>query len=239
MRCPATRTRRATPPTARPPARATASAAEERDAGRGAQLGWWDGMIGPGKAFDTERFFVVSTNLLGGCRGTTGPSSTNPKTGRPYGSDFPVITVADMVRAQRAFLAELGIQRLAAVAGGSLGGMQALEWAVLYGDDVGAIVADREHARVCARKASRGTRSRATRSRPIPTGRAATTTARAARRRAAWAWRAWSGTSRICPRKRSGRSSAGGCSTRTTFATCSRSPSSQSRATCAIRPTAS
>ncbi len=97
-------------------------------------------MIGPGKAFDTERFFVVSTNLLGGCRGTTGPSSPNPKTGRPYGADFPVITVADMVRAQRAFLAELGIRRLAAVAGGSLGGMQALEWAVLYGDDVDAIV---------------------------------------------------------------------------------------------------
>jgi homoserine O-acetyltransferase len=114
--------------------------AEDRDAGRGRSLGWWDGMIGPGKAFDTERFFVVSTNLLGGCRGTTGPLSRNPKTGRPYGSDFPVITVADMVRAQRAFLTELGIRRLAAVAGGSLGGMQALEWAVLYGDDVGAIV---------------------------------------------------------------------------------------------------
>jgi homoserine O-acetyltransferase/O-succinyltransferase len=114
--------------------------AEDRDAGHGRNLGWWDGMIGPGKAFDTERFFVVSTNLLGGCRGTTGPSSSNPATGRPYGSDFPVITVADMVRAQRAFLAELGLGRLAAVAGGSLGGMQALEWAVLYGDDVGAIV---------------------------------------------------------------------------------------------------
>jgi homoserine O-acetyltransferase len=115
-------------------------AAEERDLGSGRSLGWWDGMIGPGKAFDTDRFFVVSTNLLGGCRGTTGPSSPNPKTGRPYGSDFPVITVADMVRAQRAFLAELGIERLAAVAGGSLGGMQALTWAVLYGDRVGAIV---------------------------------------------------------------------------------------------------
>jgi homoserine O-acetyltransferase len=114
--------------------------ADERDAGKGRGLGWWDGMIGPGKAFDTERFFVVSSNLLGGCRGTTGPSSTNPATGRAYGSDFPVITVADMVRAERAFLAELGITRLAAVAGGSLGGMQALEWAVQYGDDVGAIV---------------------------------------------------------------------------------------------------
>jgi len=101
--------------------------AEDRDGTSGRGLGWWDGMIGPGKAFDTTHFFVVSTNLLGGCRGTTGPSSTNPATGRPYGSDFPVITVADMVRTERVFLDELGIARLAAVAGGSLGGMQALE----------------------------------------------------------------------------------------------------------------
>jgi homoserine O-acetyltransferase/O-succinyltransferase len=114
--------------------------AEDRDGARGRGLGWWDGMIGPGKAFDTDRFFVVSTNLLGGCRGTTGPSSTNPATGRPYGSDFPVITVADMVRAERAFLHEIGITRLAAVSGGSLGGMQALEWAVLFPDEVDAIV---------------------------------------------------------------------------------------------------
>ena len=114
--------------------------AEERDAGKSRGLGWWDGMIGPGKAFDTERFFVVSSNLLGGCRGTTGPSSKNPETGRPYGSDFPVITVADMVRVERALLHELGITRVAAIAGGSLGGMQALEWAVQYGADVGAII---------------------------------------------------------------------------------------------------
>jgi homoserine O-acetyltransferase len=98
-------------------------------------------MIGPGKAFDTDRFFVVSTNLLGGCRGTTGPSSLDPTTGKPYGSDFPVITVADMVRAERAFLKEIGIARLAAIAGGSLGGMQAFEWAVLYPDQVDSIVA--------------------------------------------------------------------------------------------------
>jgi homoserine O-acetyltransferase/O-succinyltransferase len=115
--------------------------AEDRDGTAGRGLGWWDGMIGPGKAFDTDRFFVVSTNLLGGCRGTTGPSSPNPATGRPYGSDFPVITVADMVRAQRAFLDEIGIARLAAIAGGSLGGMQAFEWAILYPDQVDAIVA--------------------------------------------------------------------------------------------------
>ena len=114
--------------------------ADERDSGRGTGLGWWDGMIGPGKAFDTNRFHVVSSNLLGGCRGTTGPSSVNPATQRPYGSDFPVITVADMVRVERALLRELGITRLAAVAGGSLGGMQALEWAVRYGDDVESII---------------------------------------------------------------------------------------------------
>jgi homoserine O-acetyltransferase len=116
-------------------------AATDRDGSAGRGLGWWDGMIGPGKAFDTDRYFVVSTNLLGGCRGTTGPSSIDPATGRPYGPDFPVVTVADMVRTERAFLDVLGIPRLAAVAGGSLGGMQALEWAVLYPDQVDAIVA--------------------------------------------------------------------------------------------------
>ncbi len=116
-------------------------AAEDRDRASGRGLGWWDGMIGPGKAFDTDRYFVVSTNLLGGCGGTTGPSSIDPSTGKPYGSAFPVITVADMVRTQRAFLDALGIERLAAVAGGSLGGMQAFEWAIRYPDQVDAIVA--------------------------------------------------------------------------------------------------
>ena len=116
-------------------------AATDRDGAAGNGLGWWDGMIGPGKAFDTDRFFVVATNLLGGCRGTTGPSSVNPATGEPYGTDFPVITVADMVRTERAFLRELGIERLAASAGGSLGGMQAMEWAILYPDEVDAVVA--------------------------------------------------------------------------------------------------
>jgi homoserine O-acetyltransferase len=126
-----------------PPAESTRDgfAAEDRDGTRGKGLGWWDGMIGPGKAFDTDRFFVVSTNLLGGCRGTTGPSSNNPATSRPYGTDFPVVTVADMVRTQRAFLDQLGIERLAAVAGGSLGGMQAFEWAIRYPGQVDAIVA--------------------------------------------------------------------------------------------------
>ena len=116
-------------------------AAEDRDRTTTKGLGWWDGMIGPGKAFDTDRYFVVATNLLGGCRGTTGPSSVNPATGKPFGLDFPVITVADMVRTQRAFLDELGIERIAAAAGGSLGGMQAFEWALMYPDHVDAVVA--------------------------------------------------------------------------------------------------
>ena len=126
-----------------PPAESTRDGfgAADRDGASGKGLGWWDGMIGPGKAFDTDRFYVVATNLLGGCRGTTGPSSTDPATGRPYGADFPVVTVADMVRTERAFLDELGIERLAAVAGGSLGGMQALEWAILFPGQVDAIVA--------------------------------------------------------------------------------------------------
>jgi homoserine O-acetyltransferase len=126
-----------------PPAESTRDGfgAEDRDGTAGKGLGWWDGMIGPGKAFDTDRFFVVSTNLLGGCSGTTGPSSVDLATGRPYGPEFPVITVADMVRTEHAFLAELGIHRLAAVAGGSLGGMQAFEWAILFPGQVDAVVA--------------------------------------------------------------------------------------------------
>ncbi len=104
-------------------------------------LGWWDAMIGPGRAFDTDRFHVISTNLIGGCRGSTGPTSINPDTGAPYGSDFPPLTVADLVRAQKAFLDELGIPSLAGVAGASLGGMQALQFAIDYPSFVRAVVA--------------------------------------------------------------------------------------------------
>ena len=99
--------------------------------------GWWDSMIGPGKAFDTNRYFVLCSNVLGGCMGSTGPSSINPETGRPYGLDFPFITIGDMVRAQYHLVTEgLGIEQLLCVAGGSMGGMQALEWATRYPDAV-------------------------------------------------------------------------------------------------------
>ena len=86
--------------------------------------GWWDNMIGPGKAFDTNRYFVICTNVLGGCRGTTGPSSVNPETGCPYAMAFPVITIGDMVRLQKMLIDWFGIARLLTVSGGSMGGMQ-------------------------------------------------------------------------------------------------------------------
>jgi homoserine O-acetyltransferase len=97
-------------------------------------------MIGPGKAFDTSRYCVLSTNLIGGCRGSTGPNTLNPQTGAPYGLDFPVITVGDMVRAECSLLDLLGIESLLSVSGGSLGGMQALEWAVAYPERVRSII---------------------------------------------------------------------------------------------------
>ena len=104
-------------------------------------LGWWDGMIGPGKAFDTRKYFVICSNVIGSCRGSTGPSSIDPATGRPYGSRFPLITVGDMVRAQRELLRHLGVERLLAVTGGSLGGNQALQWTVAFPEMVAGCVA--------------------------------------------------------------------------------------------------
>ncbi|MCJ7547462.1 MAG: homoserine O-acetyltransferase [Deltaproteobacteria bacterium] len=96
------------------------------------QAGWWDDMIGPGRAFDTNRYFVICSNVLGGCQGTAGPSSINPKTGEPYGLDFPIISISDMVTVQRHLIDHLEIDQLLSVAGGSMGGMQALEWLIAY-----------------------------------------------------------------------------------------------------------
>ena len=102
--------------------------------------GWWDSMIGPGKAFDTNKYFVICTNVLGGCQGTTGPSSIDPRTGQPFGSRFPFVTVPDMVRLQQQLVEHLGIKRLLSVSGGSMGGMQVLQWVVDYPDSVASVI---------------------------------------------------------------------------------------------------
>ena len=105
------------------------------------RLGWWDMLVGPGKALDTDRYYVICANVLGGCGGTTGPGSTDPATGEPYGTDFPIVTIADMVDVQMLLLDELGIPRLLAAIGGSMGGMQALQLAVAYPERVHSVIA--------------------------------------------------------------------------------------------------
>lgn len=102
--------------------------------------GWWEMVIGPGKAFDTDRYFIISSNILGGCKGTTGPASQNQETSKPYGTSFPLFTIGDMVTVQRRLIDHLGIPRLFAVAGGSMGGMQALQWSVAYPDLVSRVI---------------------------------------------------------------------------------------------------
>ena len=102
--------------------------------------GWWENVVGPGQPIDTDRFFVICSNVLGGCMGSTGPRSINPATGRPWGTEFPPVTVRDMVRAQKRLVEQLGITKLFAVVGGSMGGMQTLEWAATYPDSVFAAV---------------------------------------------------------------------------------------------------
>ncbi len=98
------------------------------------KAGWWDFMIGPGRPLDTEKYYVLCANVIGGCKGSTGPSSINPKIGKPFGLDFPFITIGDMVRAQKELIDHLGIKKLLSVIGGSMGGMQVLQWVALYPD---------------------------------------------------------------------------------------------------------
>lgn len=102
--------------------------------------GWWKLMVGPGKPIDTDRYFIICSNILGGCMGSTGPSSINPKTGEAFGLEFPLVTIADMVKAQKKLIEHLGIEKLFAVIGGSMGGMQALQWATSYPDAVEAVM---------------------------------------------------------------------------------------------------
>ena len=103
--------------------------------------GWWDEMVGPGKAFDTDKYFIVCSNSIGGCSGSTGPRSINPDTKKPYNMTFPVITIADMVRAQHRLMQHLNINKWLSIAGGSMGGMQTLQWAIDYPDCAESIIA--------------------------------------------------------------------------------------------------
>ena len=112
------------------------------------KAGWWDDMIGPGKPFNTDEYFVISSNILSGCKGTTGPSSINPATGKPYAMDFPIVTIGDMVRVQKKLTDYLGIEKLYGVVGGSYGGMQVLEWTVSYPDMVNLAIVIATTARV-------------------------------------------------------------------------------------------
>jgi homoserine O-acetyltransferase/O-succinyltransferase len=114
------------------------------------KAGWWDVLVGPEKPLDTDRYFVICSNLIGGCKGSTGPSTTNPATGKPYATDFPVVTINDMVRAEAALIDHLGIERLLTVIGGSMGGMQVLEWALAFGDRVASIIPVATAARLSA-----------------------------------------------------------------------------------------
>ena len=104
-------------------------------------MGWWDNMVGPGKPIDTDNFFVIGLNNLGGCHGSTGPSSIDPETGKPYGSHFPLVTVEDWVQAQARLADRLGIEQFAAIIGGSLGGMQAMQWAITHPERVRHVLA--------------------------------------------------------------------------------------------------
>ena len=112
--------------------------------------GWWDTMVGPGKTFDTNKYFIVCSNVIGGCSGSTGPGSINPATGTRYGMDFPFVTIADMVHAQKKLMDHLGIRKWLCVAGGSMGGMQVLRWALLYPDGMESIIPIATTSRISA-----------------------------------------------------------------------------------------
>jgi len=114
--------------------------------------GWWNDLIGPGKAFDTQKYFIISSNVIGSCKGSTGPASINPYTNKPYGLSFPMITIGDMVKAQKYLIDHLGVKKLLSVVGGSMGGLQALLWAINYPDIVSSVIAIATNTRQTAQQ---------------------------------------------------------------------------------------
>ena len=196
--------------------------------------GWWETMVGPGRPLDTDNYFIICSNVIGGCMGSTGPASTNPATGKLWGLDFPIITIPDMVRAQAMLIDRLGIDTLFCVIGGSMGGMQALQWTAAYPSARVLDAGDRlQHAAF-------GAEHRVPRTRTAGgDGRSGLASAAAISRRARFriagsAWRGWPRISPICRTPRCIASSGGGCR----IATCRRFPSmriSRSKAICAIR----
>jgi homoserine O-acetyltransferase len=181
------------------------------------KAGWWEIMVGPGRPLDTDRYFIICANVIGGCMGSTGPASTNPTTGKAWGLDFPVITIPDMVRAQAMLLDRLGIDTLFCVIGGSMGGMQVLQWTAAYPERV-----------FSALPVACSTRHSAQNIAFHELGR------QAVMADPDWPWRGWPDTSPISPTPRCIASSGGGCR----IAICRPSRSmriSRSKAICAIK----
>ena len=123
------------------------------------KVGWWNNIIGPGKALDTNRYFVLGCNVLGGCQGSTGPLSVDPETGQPYGINFPIVSIRDMVRTQERWLRAIGVTQLAGVIGGSMGGMQVLEWGITFPGFVRKLLAMATTARESAQAIATGTKA--------------------------------------------------------------------------------
>ena len=163
--------------------------------------GWWDTVVGAGRPLDTDRYFVICANVLGGCMGSTGPRSLRQDGKQPWGTDFPPVTIHDMVRAQKMLIDHLGISRLFAVMGGSMGGMQVLQWAASYPDAVFAALPI-ACAATTPPRTSPSTRWGGRRSLPIRTGRRDAIGRPAGCRRVASRWRGCARTSRICPSRR-------------------------------------
>ncbi len=195
--------------------------------------GWWSLLVGPGKPVDTDRFFVICANVLGGCLGTTGPASTNPATGRRWGLDLPLVTIRDMVRAQAVLLDHLGIETLFSVVGGSMGGMQVLQWAVSYPERVFSAVPIAAAARHSSQNiAFHEVGRQAVMADPNWCG--GRYFERGVRPSKGSRWRAWPPTSPISRTRRCTASSAATCRTARRSPSAS-TPISRSRATCATR----